>query len=129
MEPATHDLPDFDAMNDEELNAQLGLLCTHMYAAEHHVPALRAGLGERRLAACAWRVKSTAHWLNARCGRALIAQRLGRFGGAGPELSGLPSLAVMRIGAFRCAKQRSPTMACRSKLAQRLLWYRHGRSP
>ncbi|MCC5871937.1 MAG: hypothetical protein JJU22_06035 [Gammaproteobacteria bacterium] len=81
-DPATPELPDFDAMNDEELNAQLGLLCTHMYAAEYQfLRCVRAG--ENVASLHVYGVKSTAHWLNARCGKALIAQRLGRFGGLG----------------------------------------------
>jgi len=74
MEPATPDLPDFDAMNDEELNAQLGLLCTHMYAAEYQF--LRCVRAWENVASLhVYGVKSTAHWLNARCGIAMGAAR------------------------------------------------------
>ncbi|MCC5873658.1 MAG: hypothetical protein JJU22_14750, partial [Gammaproteobacteria bacterium] len=38
------------------------------------------------------------------CGKALIAQRLGRSRSTQPKLTTQPSLHVMQIGAFRCAK-------------------------
>ena len=74
MEPATPELPDFDNMNDAELNAQLGLLCTHMYAAEYQF--LRCVRAWENVASLhVYGVKSTAHWLNARCGIAMGAAR------------------------------------------------------
>ena len=74
MEPATPNIPDFDAMNDQELNAQLGLLCTHMYAAEYQF--LRCVRAWENVASLhVYGVKSTAHWLNARCGIAMGAAR------------------------------------------------------
>ncbi len=74
MEPATPELPDFNAMNDQELNAQLGLLCTHMYATDYQF--LRCVRAWENVASLhVYGVKSTAHWLNARCGMAMGAAR------------------------------------------------------
>ena len=74
MEPATPELPDYDNMNDEELNAELGLICSHMYAIDYRF--LRCVRAWENVASLhVYGVKSTAHWLNARCGIAMGAAR------------------------------------------------------
>jgi len=65
---------DYSALSREALDKELCLLCSHIYAAEYRL--LRAiGEWDARGLCGSYGVKSTAHWLNYKCGIALGAAR------------------------------------------------------
>lgn len=74
MDPATLDLPDFTKLSEEELDDHLALLCSNIYAAEYQL-LLCIREWDKRCSIHVYGVKSTAHWLNARCGIAMGAAR------------------------------------------------------
>ncbi|TVS16974.1 MAG: DUF222 domain-containing protein [Gammaproteobacteria bacterium] len=74
MAPETTELPDFSTLTPDELDDQLALLCSHIYAAEYQL-LLCIREWDKRCSIHVYGVKSTAHWLNARCGIAMGAAR------------------------------------------------------
>ena len=74
MDPATLDLPDFTMLSPDELDDHLALLCSNIYAAEYQL-LLCIREWDKRCSIHVYGVKSTAHWLNARCGIAMGAAR------------------------------------------------------
>ena len=74
MDSATFDLPDFTQLSPDELDDHLALLCSNIYAAEYQL-LLCIREWDKRCSIHVYGVKSTAHWLNARCGIAMGAAR------------------------------------------------------